>query len=379
MGSQCAREKFKPADFEVANQYRKAGEECFRRNSFHSALRYYQKTLEVEPILLKHNKKALVIVYQDVALAHQSLHNYDFALLYYKKILRLLSFKKVNFLLILDTYKNIAIAHEKSNNLKEAYKFYDKRAIRSKAFLGRRHTYYDDAQYDLAVAYQKGGMAQAALKNFKILLRHLKREREEEHPLIPKCYNYIGLGMKNLGKIDLALNFFGSSVRSSIKIYGSESIETATAYYNLALIQKDQRNFEESWSSLKKCAEIEMTFLGTCDSRIPETVKTMLYIVKICPEFTAEFITGIDWFEKQVDIYEQRRGINDTIKELRRIINVKSIKRAVDWNLFKRRSQMVNESFFEKEADKEVTKRKVTASDRTSLGAFETDDSLADF
>ncbi len=57
-------------------------------------------------------------------------------------------------------------------------------------------------------------------------------------------------------KIDDALKFAQQAVDLSLKIYGAENLETATAYTNLGVIYRDKKKYKESVENLQKAADI---------------------------------------------------------------------------------------------------------------------------
>lgn len=63
-------------------------------------------------------------------------------------------------------------------------------------------------------------------------------------------------------KIDEALKFAQQAVELSIKIYGTEHQETATAYTNLGVIYRDKKKFKESVENLQTAADIYQTLPG---------------------------------------------------------------------------------------------------------------------
>jgi tetratricopeptide (TPR) repeat protein len=63
------------------------------------------------------------------------------------------------------------------------------------------------------------------------------------------------LSYKN-GKLDDALKFANQAVELSLKIFGSDNAETATAYTNLGIIQREKLKYNDSISSLQKSIEI---------------------------------------------------------------------------------------------------------------------------
>lgn len=58
------------------------------------------------------------------------------------------------------------------------------------------------------------------------------------------------------GKIDNALGFAQKAVDLTVKIYGAESLETATAYKNVGILYRAKKKYKEAIANLQKAVEI---------------------------------------------------------------------------------------------------------------------------
>jgi len=71
-------------------------------------------------------------------------------------------------------------------------------------------------------------------------------------------------------KMDDALKFARQAVDLSIKIYGAENLETATAYTNLGVIYRERRKYKESIENLQLATNVYQRLPGAKDKKLIE-------------------------------------------------------------------------------------------------------------
>lgn len=79
------------------------------------------------------------------------------------------------------------------------------------------------------------------------------------------------------GKIDDAFDLARKAVDLSIKIYGAESIETATTYKNLGIIYRNKKKYKDSVVYLQKALDIYRTKPNENGRVIAQTLKDMVF------------------------------------------------------------------------------------------------------
>lgn len=337
MGSHNAKQKLHDNDLEFAQQYRQAGEECYKRKSYQPAIKYFKKALDLGSDLLQNNKTALIPLYKNLGLAYQGLENFEQASYYYKKSLALIKKdKRKHSYFLIEIYKCMMHLHEQEGRFKEAYKISKKRMQTVKKYLGKKHAEFEAALFDLAVSCRKIGESKEALKHFSTLIKLIKKDEGDVHPLLPKCYNYMGLLLKSTDKPQVALSFYKRALKSGLIIYEKTSIELAKIYYNIALAEKDDMNFQEAWGYIRECLKIELINFEENKASILETLKTMVFLAKVCPLVRAEIFDSIDYIEKHAKSTESRQSSDFFTTSLRllTITDIPKIKKLLSYSTF---------------------------------------------
>jgi len=318
MGCKCSKNRFEEKDLVLAQQYQETGDECYKRKSFVNAVNFYHKALEIEVNLNKLCSKTLLQKFRGLASSYQGLENYDEALSYEKKALRIVKKnKKKHIATILDIQRNMGSIYEKQENYKGAQKIYSKRLNFTRKFLGQQHLEHDKAVYDLAALYWKFDNKEEALKSFILLARALKNpsKQQEGQPLAAKCYNHLGLIMKEKGNNKLALKFYRTALKilttSKANQKGAD-IDIPRLYYNMALVQKNQMDFRGSWKNLKRSLELETESYNRQENKIKDIIKLMVFLTRIIPELKEEMLGGMQWLEKKFKEEEARLSLRST-------------------------------------------------------------------
>ncbi len=77
------------------------------------------------------------------------------------------------------------------------------------------------------------------------------------------------------GKLDDALKFANQAVELSVKTFGLENAETATAYSNLGVIQQQKQKYKDSISSFQKAIDIYLKLPNLKDNGLIESYENI--------------------------------------------------------------------------------------------------------
>lgn len=91
---------------------------------------------------------------------------------------------------------------------------------------------------------------------FQISIFSLQAQTSSEEKEQLKKVNQELVANYKAGKLDNALSLAQKAVELSQKIYGAESLETATAYKNLGIIYRAKKKYKEAITNLQKAVEI---------------------------------------------------------------------------------------------------------------------------
>lgn len=101
-------------------------------------------------------------------------------------------------------------------------------------------------------------------------------------------------------KLDGALKFARQAVDLSVKIYGADNSETATAYTNLGVIFRERKKYKESIESLQAAADIYGKVSGVKSGKLIEIYQTLALsqlLAGMNEEAAANFLKAVELAE----------------------------------------------------------------------------------
>jgi len=240
---------------EVAQLYQLLG--CFFNyvGNYDKALEYYEKVLKIQEKIsgIEHQETAAAI--NNIAGVYHILKNYGKASDNYKKALSI--FLKVfgeENEYIAKTYNNIAavlskqseyvnVLSKQSEFVNEAWEYYEKDLNICEKVLGTEHR-------DTATTYKNmAGVStdcDIPLKYYEKALSIYKKVLGDEHPSTAVTYDNIAWVCKKKGDYQKALDFYNKLLTIHKKVLGEEHYFTAITYYNISEVYKSLKDFEKA-------------------------------------------------------------------------------------------------------------------------------------
>ncbi|KAJ3423841.1 tetratricopeptide repeat protein [Anaeramoeba flamelloides] len=173
--------------------------------------------------------------YNNIGLVHYSKGNYEQALEFHQKSLKI----KIQTLGkehpdVATNYNNIGLVHDSKGNYEQALEFYQKSLKIRIQTLGKEHP-------DVARNYNNIGSVHDSKGNYEQALEFYQKSLEiriqtlgKEHPDVAKSYNNIGSVHYSKGNYEQALEFHQKSLKIKIQTLGKEHPSVATSYNNIA-------------------------------------------------------------------------------------------------------------------------------------------------
>jgi TonB family protein len=105
-------------------------------------------------------------------------------------------------------------------------------------------------------------------------------------------------------KLDEALKFANQAVELSLKIYGTDNTETAVAYSNLGIIQREKQKYKDSILSLQKTVEIYLKVTNLKGNGLIESYQNLA----LSQFYNGKFEDSISNYLKAIEQIESKFG-----------------------------------------------------------------------
>ncbi len=136
-------------------------------------------------------------------------------------------------------------------------------------------------------------------------------------------------------KLDDALKFAGQAVDLSLKIYGTDNAETAVAYSNLGIIQREKQKYKDSISSLQKTVEIYLKFTNLKGNGLIESYQNLalsrFYNGKF-EDSTTNYLKAIEQIESKFG-QESKESLSPTLNAANSYARNKQFEKADEYYL----------------------------------------------
>ena len=208
-------------DPDYGEAYNNIGMAYYSEGEYDRAIEYYQKALKIDLKKLGPEHPDTAIRYNNIGTGYYSKGEYDRAIEYYQKALKI-DLKKLG-----AEHPKIAIRY---NNIGEAYR--------------------SEGEYDRAIEYYQ--------KALKIDLKKLGAE----HPDTAIRYNNIGLAYNSKGEYDRAIEHYQKALKIDLKKLGAEHPDTAIDYNNIGAAYRSKVEYDRAIWYFQKALKIGIKRLG---------------------------------------------------------------------------------------------------------------------
>ncbi len=137
-------------------------------------------------------------------------------------------------------YNGLGNAYVSKGDYDRAIEYYNKVLKISLKTLGSEHPHVADVYNNLGLAYSDKGNHDRAIEYYnKALKIHLKT-LGPEHPHVADVYNNLGNAYMSKGDYDRAIEYYNKALKIYLKILGPEHPDVADVYNNLGLAYSDK-------------------------------------------------------------------------------------------------------------------------------------------
>ena len=150
----------------------------------------------------------------------------------------------------------------------------------------------------IGIALDKKGMYNKALEYFQQSLNIELKNFGHQHPNVALVYTYIGETLDEQGEYDKALEYQQKGLSIRLKTLGSKHPDVATSYGNIGVIYAYKGEYDKAHDFQKKCLDIYLNTLG----KNHKDVATSYNNIGLVYSDKGDYNKAIEYFERSLEI-----------------------------------------------------------------------------
>ena len=270
------------------------------------AMTQYTRSLALH--IADENKVAVATCYNNIALVHHTLGEYEKALEFYEKsLLRRQNHFGEGHVEVAESYNNIGNVHCAKRSLDEALTYYDKALDIAEALEGDQSDIVATCYNNVATVYTHKGELKKAKEYDEKAIAIISKRFGQYHPKTATSYNSEGNRCYSQRDPRQALKYFEKALAILLQVYGDKHHDVAVSYSNIANAHFALKEFDEALSNYEKSIDISVKALGDDSIHIADIYNNMaeLYARK------GDLDNALSFHEQSLVISSYRLGAED--------------------------------------------------------------------
>ena len=223
------------------------------KHEFDLALHYYLKSLKIKKIIFGEKHISLAIYYSNIATIYSIKNEYNLAHQYYFKALQISKNKfGEEHYYVTSICNNIGIVYWYKNEYDLALQYYFKALQINKKLFGEKHTFIINNYNNIGNVYNDKNKFDLALQYYFKSLHIIEELYEKNHSYLAVCYNNIGNVYNNRNEYDLALQYYFNSLQIFTELLGHKHIDVASIYINIGHVYATQNKYDLALQNYQK-------------------------------------------------------------------------------------------------------------------------------
>ena len=174
-----------------------------------------------------------------------------------------------------EAYSNLGLAYDNKGDYDKAIEYYKKALKIILRKLGSEHPNVAIYYNNLGFAYREKGDYDKAIEYFQKALKIGLRKLGSEHPNVAFYYNNLGKTYNNKGDYDKAIEYLQKALKIGLRKLGSEHPNVAITYNNLGLAYDNKGDNDKAIEYYKKALKIGRKRLGENHPRTKKFEKNL--------------------------------------------------------------------------------------------------------
>ncbi|CAM4837505.1 unnamed protein product [Rotaria magnacalcarata] len=196
-------------DRDIAHIYHQLGYLKDDQGKYQEAVKFYEKSLEIERKTLPEDDASLAPTYSNIGTVYKNMGEYSKALEYYEKSHKIKEISlPPNHPSLAATYGNIGIVYDNMGEYSKALEFYEKSLKIKEISLPPNHPSLATSYNNIGGVYANMGEYSKALEYYEKDLKIALKSLPSTHPDLATSYNCIGELYNDMGEYSKALEYY---------------------------------------------------------------------------------------------------------------------------------------------------------------------------
>ena len=275
------------------------GSAKMNQGEYKEAVKYYEKSIEINERTLDKNDPHLAASYNNIALTYDNMGEYSKALEYYEKSHKIIEIAlPKNHPHLATSYSNIGQVYNDMGEYSKALEYYEKSIEIAKIALPKNHP-------DLAISYLCIGQVYDNMGEYSKALEYYEKSHKifetalpKNHPNFAASYNNIASVYYNMDEYSKALKYYEKSIKITEIALPKNHPNLATSYLNTGRVYNNMGEYLKALEYYEKSHKI---FEITLPKNHPH--------LAISYSNTGEVYNNMGEYSKALEYYERSHKI----------------------------------------------------------------------
>ncbi|CAF2736515.1 unnamed protein product [Rotaria sp. Silwood2] len=228
-----------------------------RQGDYEKAIRYYERTLEIEEKTLPPNHPDLAISYGNIGLVYLKMGEYSKALFFYEKTLEIQQKTlPTNHPDLATSYNNIGMVYQNIGEHSKALTYLLKDIEMRQKILPQNHPSLATSYNNIGKVHRNMGEYPIAFSFYEKALEIQQQTLPSNHPDLAISYNNIGDVYGNMEEYTKALSFYEKALEIQKQTHPPNPPLLATSYNSIACLRYNMGEYSEALSLYERAQEI---------------------------------------------------------------------------------------------------------------------------
>ena len=266
---------------------------------YSKALEYYEKTCKIDETALPNNHPDLATSHNNIALVYNNMGEYSKALEYYEKSIeiRKIALPK-NHPDLATSYSNIGQVYNNMGEYSKALEYYEKDIGIKKIALPKNHPDFAISYSNIGQVYNKMGEYSKALKYYEKSIEIRKIALPENHPDLATSYSNIGQVYNKMGEYSKALEYYEKDIEIKKLALPKNHPDFANSYSNIGQVYNKMGEYSKALEYYEKSIEIRKIALP---ENHPDLAISYSNIGQVYNKM-GEYLAALEYCEKDIQI-----------------------------------------------------------------------------
>ena len=250
-------------NIEVATSYNGIGLLCSEKRECDSALKYFQKALDIIKSIHGEKHPDAATCYENMGIVYGEQGAYAKEKIYLHKALNIReSIYGRKHSSVATSYNNIGSMYDKLGKYATALNYFQKSLFLRESIYGENNEYVATCYNNIGLVYNNKGSYDKAMEYYQKALSIQNSIYAENHPYMNSLYNNIGLAYYFQENYESALEYYQKALSADMSIYGKRHPNVALGYNNMGCVYSIQEKYDMALECFQKALDIYKSFYG---------------------------------------------------------------------------------------------------------------------